>query len=84
MGYLRNHLATVVTSCFAVFLTGVYFYMPPILHQLLLVSTIVTWFLVVVCYLAQKSVDWTKKYGVHEHSHVEHGLSHPHEEKKVD
>jgi hypothetical protein len=82
MGYLRNHLATVVTGCFAVFLTGMYFYMPPALNQLLLVSLIVTWFLVAICYLAQKSADWTKKHGGHEHSHAEHAHSHPHEEKK--
>lgn len=82
MGYLRNHLATVVTGCFAVSLTGLYFYMPPALNQLLLVSLIVTWFLVAICYLAQKSADWTKKHGGHEHSHAEHAHSHPHEEKK--
>jgi hypothetical protein len=33
MGYLRNHLATVVTGCFAVFLSGMYFYMPAALNQ---------------------------------------------------
>ena len=82
MGYLRNHLATVVTGCFAIFLVGMYFYMPPAMHQLLLVSIIVTWFLVAICYLAQKSADWTKKHGGHEHSHAEHAHSHPHEEKK--
>ena len=84
MGYLRNHLATVVVACFAVFLTGMYFYMPAVLHQLLLVSVIVTWFLVAICYLAQKSADWTKKHGSHshaEHSHS-HDHSHSHEEKK--
>jgi len=78
MGYLRNHLATVVTACFAVFLTGMYFYMPAVLHQLLLVSVIVTWFLVAICYLAQKSADYVGKHG--EHSHVEH----THTEKKID
>ncbi|NDB46267.1 MAG: hypothetical protein EB163_03095 [Nitrososphaeria archaeon] len=86
MGYLRNHLATVVTGCFAVFLSGMYFYMPPPLHQLLLVATIVTWFLVVICWLAQKSADWTKKHGGHsEHSHPHdhsHSHDHSHEEKK--
>jgi hypothetical protein len=84
MGYLRNHLATVVTGCFAIFLVGMYFYMPPAMHQLLLVSIIVTWFLVAICYLAQKSADWTKKHGSHshaEHSHS-HDHSHSHEEKK--
>ena len=78
MGYLRNHLATVVVACFAAFLSAMYYYMPPALHQLLLVSVIVTWFLVAICYLAQKSADWTKKHGGH--SHTEH--AHPHEEKK--
>lgn len=70
MGYLRNHLATVVVACFAVFLTGMYFYMPPVLGSLLLVSTIVTWFLVFICWIAQKSADYVTKHG-HAHSHTE-------------
>lgn len=81
MGYLGNHLATVVVACFAAFLSAMYFYMPPPLHQLLMVSTIVTWFLVVICWLAQKSANWAKEHGGHaEHSHSEH--THLHEEKK--
>jgi uncharacterized protein YlxW (UPF0749 family) len=79
MGYLHNHLATVVVGCFAAFLTGMYFYMPPALHQLLLVSVIVTWFLVVICWLAQKSADYAKKHGGHSHTHTH---EHSHEEKK--
>jgi hypothetical protein len=67
MGYLRNHLATVVVGCFAVFLTGMYFYMPPVLSSLLLVSSIVTWFLVFICWIAQKSADYVTKHG---HAHV--------------
>lgn len=63
MGYLRNHLATVAVACFAVFLTGMYFYMPPVLNSLLLVSTIVTWFLVFICWIAQKSADYVHKHG---------------------
>jgi hypothetical protein len=85
MGYLRNHLATVVTGCFAVSLTGLYFYMPAALNQLLLVSMIVTWFLVAICYLAQKSADWTTKHGGHSHEHSHshpHEHTHTHEEKK--
>ncbi len=72
MGYLRNHLATVVVACFAVFLTGMYFYMPPALNSLLLVSSAVTWFLVFICWIAQKSADYASK-----HSHA-----HGHDEKK--
>ena len=70
MGYLRNHLATVVVSCFAVFLTGMYFYMPPALNSLLLVSSGVTWFLVFICWIAQKSADYMHKYS-HAHDHTE-------------
>jgi predicted membrane protein len=87
MGYLRNHLATVVVACFAVFLSAMYFYMPAALNQLLLVSMIVTWFLVVICWLAQKSADWTTKHGGHGHEHPHehphtHEHTHSHEEKK--
>ncbi|MGQ0605452.1 MAG: hypothetical protein ACT4OD_00650 [Candidatus Nitrosotenuis sp.] len=70
MGYLRNHLATVVVACFAIFLTGMYFYMPAALSQLLLVSTIVTWFLVFICWIAQKSADYVTRYSSHDHTHV--------------
>ena len=77
MGYLRNHLATVVTGCFAVFLTGMYFYMPAALSQLLLVSSIVTWFLVFICWIAQKSADYVTKHSAHTHTH-----EHEHIEKK--
>ncbi|MEW6044338.1 MAG: hypothetical protein AB1608_08740 [Thermoproteota archaeon] len=70
MGYLRNHLATVVVGCFAVFLTGMYFYMPPALHSLLLVSAGVTWFLVFICWIAQKSADYVSKHS-HAHEHTE-------------
>lgn len=70
MGYLRNHLATTVVACFAVFLTGMYFYMPAALSQLLLVSSIVTWFLVFVCWIAQKSADYVTKHGSHTHEHA--------------
>lgn len=72
MGYLGNHLATVVVSIFAAFLTGMYFLMPEALHQLLLVSAIVTWFLAFICWMAQKSADYAHK----------HGSSHSHDEKK--
>jgi len=67
MGYLGNHLATVVVSIFAAFLTGMYFIMPAALSQLLLVSSVVTWFLVFICWMAQKSADYAHKHGSHSH-----------------
>jgi len=62
MGYLGNQLATVVVSIFAATLTWLYFIMPDALHQLLLVSSMVTWFLVFICWIAQKSADYAHKY----------------------
>ncbi len=63
MGYLGNQLATVVVSIFASILTWLYFVMPDALHQLLLVSSIVTWFLAGICWAAQKSADYAHKHG---------------------
>lgn len=63
MGYLGNQLATVVVAIFAASLTWLYFIMPDALHQLLLVSSTVTWFLVFICWIAQKSADYTHKHG---------------------
>lgn len=77
MGYLGNHLATVVVSAFAAFLTGMYFIMPEALNQLLLVSAIVTWFLAFICWIAQKSADYAHKWGS-SHGHE----NHTHDEKK--
>jgi hypothetical protein len=69
MGYLGNHLATVVVSAFAAFLTGMYFIMPEALGQLLLVSLVVTWFLAFICWMAQKSADYAHKHGSHSTHH---------------
>ncbi|TBR10327.1 MAG: hypothetical protein EPO62_03580 [Candidatus Nitrosotenuis sp.] len=66
MGYLGNQLATVVVAIFAAMLTWLYFVMPDALHQLLLVSSMVTWFLVFICWIAQKSADYA-----HKNSHSE-------------
>lgn len=63
MGYLGNHLATVIVSIFAATLTGLYFVMPATLNQLLLVTSIVTWFLAFICWIVQKSADYIHKHG---------------------
>ncbi|MEM3143243.1 MAG: hypothetical protein QXW91_01250 [Candidatus Nitrosotenuis sp.] len=76
MGYLGNHLATVVVSAFAAFLTGMYFIMPAELDQLLLVSLVVTWFLAFICWMAQKSADYAHKHG-------SHGTHHEDEKKSL-
>lgn len=63
MGYLGNHLATIIVSIFAAILTLLYFVMPDALHQLLLVASIVTWFLAGICWISQKSADYAHKHG---------------------
>ena len=70
MGYLGNHLATVIVAIFASALTVLYFVMPAPLHQLLLVSSTVTWFLTFICWIAQKSADY-----VHNHSEKKSSIS---------
>ena len=66
MGYLGNHLATVVVSAFAAILTGFYLVTPPDAQFLMLIASVVTWFLAFICWIAQKSADY-----VHGHSHSE-------------
>ncbi len=63
MGYLHNHLATVVTGVFAAVLTGlwpVFVEIAPILNFVFIMAVPITWFLVLMCYLAQKSNDYMK------------------------
>jgi hypothetical protein len=72
MGYLRNHLATVVVSAFAAFLSGMYFVLPSILSFFMLVVVIVTWFLAFMCWIVQKGTDYAHK----------HSPPHSHDEKK--
>jgi cytoskeletal protein RodZ len=74
MGYLRNHLATVVVSAFAAFLTGMYFVLPSILNFFMLVVVVVTWFLAFMCWIVQKGTDYSHRYA---HSHEQ-----SYEEKK--
>jgi len=75
MGYLGNHLATVVTGIFAVILTGLWPYFvdfAPILHFVFIMAVPITWFLTFTCWISQKSTDYMHK----------HAPSHAHSEKK--
>ena len=65
MGYLGNHLATVVTGVFAAVLTGLWPYFvdfAPILEFVFIMAVPITWFLTLTCWLAQKSADYTHKH----------------------
>lgn len=70
MGYLGNHLATVVTGVFAGVLTGLMFYFAenPYLHFVLIMAVPITWFLTFTCWISQKSTDYMHK----SQSHVSH------------
>ncbi|MFB5611590.1 MAG: hypothetical protein ACE5R3_06690 [Nitrosopumilaceae archaeon] len=64
MGYLGNHLATVVTGVFAAVLTGLwplFVDIAPVLHFVFLMAVPITWFLTLMCYLSQKSNDYMKQ-----------------------
>ena len=75
MGYLGNHLATIVTGVFAAVLTGLWPYFvdfAPILNFVFIMAVPITWFLTFTCWISQKSTDYM-------HSHTP---SHAHSEKK--
>mgnify|MGYP000400745757 FL=1 len=72
MGYAYNHLATIVTGAFALVLTGLWMPMvdfAPILNFVFIMAVPIMWFLVLTCWLAQKSADWTTN---HSHTHESH------------
>lgn len=71
MGYLGNHLATVVTGAFAAVLTGLWPYfadMAPILNFVFIMAVPITWFLAFTCWISQKSADY-----MHRHAPPAHG-----------
>ena len=69
MGHVKNHLATLVCGVFAVVLTGLYFIMPADLWFIFAMAIPTMWFLVFICWIAQKPADYN------------HGSSH--DEKKT-
>ena len=73
MGYLGNHLATVVTGVFAAVLTGLWPYFvgfAPILEFVFVITVPITWFLTFVCWISKKSTDYMHKSQTHV-SHTE-------------
>jgi mannose/fructose/N-acetylgalactosamine-specific phosphotransferase system component IIB len=68
MGYLGNHLATVVTGVFAAILTGLWPYFvdfAPILNFVFTMAVPITWFLTFTCWISQKSIDYMHKSTTH-------------------
>ena len=65
MGYLGNHLATVVVAVFAAVLTGLWPYFvdfAPILEPVFMMAVPITWFLAAICWISQKSADYVHKH----------------------
>jgi hypothetical protein len=74
MGYLRNHLATVVCGIFATVLSILWLIMVPefpVLEFVFIMAVPIMWFIVFACWIAQLSNDYMKKYphGSHVESH---------------
>ena len=70
MGYLGNHLATVVCAVFAAVLSGLWYWFlgfAPVLDIVFLMAVPIMWFLTFTCWIAQKSAD----YMHHNESHNE-------------
>lgn len=68
MGYIGNHLATVVTGVFATILTGLWPYFvdfAPILNFVFTMAVPITWFLTFTCWISQKSTDYMHKSKTH-------------------
>ena len=92
MGYLGNHLATVVTGDFAAILTGLWPYFvdfAPILNFVFIMAVPITWFLTFTCWISQKSTDYMHKSKAHVGHNEKKSLSNLHtqistsEEKQV-
>ena len=69
MGYLGNHLATVVCAVFAAILTAlwpIFVDFAPVLDFVFIMAVPIMWFLVFTCWIAQKSADY-----MHSHAHTE-------------
>lgn len=71
MGYLKNHLATLVMGVFAAVLTGLWPYFngfAPVLDFVFLMAVPISWFLVVILWLAQVSTNYMHPSGgSHDH-----------------
>jgi len=73
MGHVKNHLATLVSGAFAVVLSGLYFPLTnfaPQLQFVFIMAVPIMWFMVFICWIAQKAAD------------NNHGAHHSHDEKK--
>lgn len=72
MGYLGNHLATIVTGVFAAILTAlwpIFVNFAPVLDFVFIMAVPIMWFLVFTCWIAQKSADYMHANQQQQHHH---------------
>lgn len=65
MGYVGNHLATLVTGVFAATLTGLwplFLDFAPLLNFIFIMAVPITWFMTFTCWISQKSTDYMHHY----------------------
>lgn len=73
MGYLKNHLATLVMGVFAAILTALWPYFngfAPVLDFVFVMAVPISWFLVAVLWLAQVSTNYMHPAGSHDTHHT--------------
>ena len=71
MGYVKNHLATLVAGVFATVLTGLSFVLPDTLWFIFTLAIPIMWFMVFIIWIAQLAADRN------------HGASHSHDDEKI-
>ena len=64
-------IPTIMTSCLAISMTILYFVMPEATKQIFIVFSVISWFLVAICWLALKSTQYMHALGGHEDGHEE-------------
>lgn len=65
MGYLGNHLATIVMGVFAAILTGlwpIFVDFAPVLDLVFLMAVPISWFITFMCWIVQKGTDSSHKH----------------------
>lgn len=66
-----GQIPTIVTSCLAVALTIVYFLVPDAGKFIFMIFAVIAWFLVIICWLADKSEKYMHNLEGHVQSHDE-------------
>jgi len=69
-------IPTIVTSCLAIAMSIMYFIMPDATKQIFIVFSVISWFLVAICWLALKSTQYMHRLEGHEHEEKKKLTSH--------